>query len=80
MDTMVVKRLKAQALRDWEDDKHISSFATRLTREQQRLAAMSPPINISDEKKLQTYMENMWKRIDIFDEEFMTKWTARTHA
>ena len=41
---------------------------------------MSPPINISDEEKLQVYMENMWKRTDIFDEEFMTKWTNRPHA
>ena len=75
---MVVKRLKAKALRDWAEDEHISSFATRLTREQEKLAAMSPPINISNEEKLQTYMENIWKRTDIFDEEFMTKWTSRT--
>ena len=39
---------------------------------------MSPPITISDEEKLQTYMENMWRRTDIFDEDFMTKWTSRT--
>ena len=80
MDTMTVKRLKAEALRDWEADEHISSFVTRLTREQERLATMSPPINISDEEKLQIYMENMWKRTHIFDEEFMTKWTACPHA
>ena len=34
MDTLVIKRLKAEALRDWDEDEHISSFATRLTREQ----------------------------------------------
>ena len=34
MGTLVIKRLKAQALKDWDDDEHISSFATFLTREQ----------------------------------------------
>ena len=73
MDTMVIKRLKAQALRDWEEDEYISSFGTRLTREQRRLAALSPPITITDEEKLQTYMENMWRRTDIFDKKIMTE-------
>ena len=80
MDTLVIKRLKAEAPRDWEDDEHISSFATRLTREQERLAALSLPITITDEEKLQKYMEEMWKRTDIFDEKFMTEWTGRPHA
>ena len=80
MDTMVMKRLKVEALRDWEEDEHISSFATRLTRKQERLTAMSLPINISDKEKLQTYMENMWKRTDIFDKKIMTKWTSCTLA
>ena len=26
MDTLVIKRLKAEALRDWKEDKHISSI------------------------------------------------------
>ena len=34
MDTLVIKCLKAEALKDWDADKHISSFAIRLTREQ----------------------------------------------
>ena len=80
MDTMVITRLKAQALRDWDDEEHVTSFATHLTREQRRLAALSPPINITDEEKLQKYMEEMWKRTDIFDEKFMTEWTNRPHA
>ena len=80
MDTMVIKRLKAQALRDWEDEEYITSFATRLTREQRRLGALSLPINITDEEKLQKYMEEMWKRTDILDEKFMTEWTNQPHA
>ena len=73
MDTMIIKRLKAQALKDWDDDKHISPFATRLAREQRSLAALSPPITMRDKEKLQKYMEEMWKRTDIFDEKFMTE-------
>ena len=68
MDALVIKRLRAEASRDWDGDEHISSFATRLTREQERLASLSPPITITDEDKLQTYMEGMWNRTDIFDE------------
>ena len=56
MDTLVIKRLRAEALRTWDGEEHISTFATRLTREQERLATLSPPITISDEEKLQTYM------------------------
>ena len=80
MDTLVIKRLKAETLRDWNDDEYISSFPTRLTREQERLAALSPSITITYEDKLQKYMEEMWKRTDIFDEKFMTEWTGRPHA
>ena len=80
MDALVVKRLKAEALRDWNDDKHISSFTTCLTREQESLAALSPPITITDEDKLQKFMEEMWKQTNIFGEEFMTEWTGRPHA
>ena len=80
MDTLVIKRLRAEALRTWDGEEHISTFATRLTREQERLAALSPPITISDEEKLQTYMEAMWSRTDIFDELFMMEWTNRPHA
>ena len=80
MDTLVIKRLKAETLRDWNDDEYISSFATRLTREQERLATLSPTVNITDEDKLQKLMEEIWKQTDIFDEEFMTEWTGRPHA
>ena len=80
IDTLVIKRLKAEALRDWDGDEHISSFANRLTREQEHLAALSPPITITDKDKLQKYMEEMWKRTDIFDEKFMTEWTGRPYA
>ena len=64
---------RRKLLRDWEEEEHITSFATRMTREQQRLAALSPPINITDKEKLQKYMEEMWKRTDIFDKKFMNK-------
>ena len=80
MDTLVIKRLRAEALKAWDGEKHISTFTTRLTREQDRLTALSPPITITDEDKLQTYMEAMWSRTDIFDEKFMTEWTNRPHA
>ena len=73
MDTLIIKRLRAEALRDWDGDEHISTFATRLTRDQERLASLSLPITITDEDKLQTYMEAMWNQIDIFDEKFMTE-------
>ena len=44
------------------------------------MAALSPPITITDEDKLQKYMEEMWKRTNIFVEKFMTEWTGRLHA
>ena len=61
MDTLVIERLRAEALRDWGGDEYILSFATRHTREQERLASLSLPITITDEDKLQKYMKEMWK-------------------
>ena len=60
MDTRIIKCLIAKALRDWREDKHISSFVTRLTREQRRLSALSPSITITDEDKLQ----KTWRRCE----------------
>ena len=39
-----------------------------------------PPITITDKDKLQKFREEMWKRTDIFDKKFMTKWTNCSHA
>ena len=80
LDTMVIARLRKEALRGWEAEEHITSFGTRLDRQQRKLATFSPPIHISDEDKLQRYLEEMWKRTDVFDEKFMTEWTSRTIA
>ena len=79
MDTLVVKRLKAEALRDRRGQAHL---VLRDSAHQRAagLATLSPSITIIDEDKLQKLMEEMWKRTDIFDEKFMTEWTSRPIA
>ena len=80
LDTVVVKRLKANYYRGWDVAEHINSFGVRLNREQRKLSQYAPPIVISNADKVQHYLEQMWTRTDIFDEKFMTAWTARTIA
>lgn len=58
LDTLVIARLRKETLRDWGDE-HISPFATRLDREQRKLAALTPPITITDKGKLQKFLEEM---------------------
>ena len=80
LDTITIARLKKEALRGWGPDEHITSFGTRLSRDQQKLAEYSTPIVITDADKLQKYMEEMWTRTDMFDENFMMEWTLRPIA
>ena len=81
LDTVVVKRLRENYYRGWDNaNEHIESFGVRLSREQRKLRQYVPPIVISDADKTQHYLEQMWTRTDIFDEKFMTTWTAKTIA
>ena len=59
MDILVIKQLKKEALRELREEEHILSFATRLTREQRRLATLSLHITVTDEDKLLKFMEEM---------------------
>ena len=80
LDTVVVKRLKANYYRGWGVEEHINSFGVRLNREQRKLSQYVPPIIIPNADKCQHYLEQMWTRTDIFDQEFMTAWTKQTIA
>ena len=72
--------MKANYYRGWDVVEHINSFGVHLNREQRKLSQYAPPIVISNADKVQHYLEQMWTRTDIFDEKFMTAWTARTIA
>ena len=51
LDTEVIKRLKVDFYRGWDDEEHITSFYLRLTREQRKLSQYTPPVIISDADK-----------------------------
>jgi hypothetical protein len=63
--------------RGWEENEHISAFATRLDDEQAKLLADG--ITISDENKKSHYILEMWN-CKRFSEPVMSKWTNRLPA
>ena len=80
-----VGKLKKNFTHGWMHDEHVMSFAIHLNREQTRLAQYTPPITISDTDKNQHYMEEIWKRPDLFTQVTMTEWgqkalSNRTYA
>ena len=76
LDTNTIKRMKANLLRGWEEEE-LEAFGKRLEEERDDLARLSPPVNVSDQDLNQHYLEEMWKRTDIFDIHVMKKWTKR---
>ena len=78
MDVFVIKRLRAQYLRGWEEEEHIMSFRVRLLREQKSYLDYATPIIITDEELGQHYLEEVLKRTDIFGEKCITEWNEKT--
>ena len=76
LDTNTIKRLKANLLRGWEEG-DLEAFGKRLEEERDDLGRLTPPIVVSDADLNQHYLEEMWKRTDIFDCNIMKKWTKR---
>jgi len=75
LDTHTVKMLKKKLYRGWEEE-DVEGFKKRLTRESDRLGRLHKPIIVSDADLLQHYMEEMWKRTDVFDQHCMTDFIA----
>ena len=73
MDVFVIKRLRVQYLRGWEEEEHIMSFRVRLLREQKIYMDYATPIVITDEELGQHYLEEVLKRTDIFGEKCITE-------
>ena len=63
--------------RGWEEDEHISAFATRLDDEQAKLLADG--ITVSEENKMSNYILEMWNS-KRFSEPVMSKWTRKPPA
>jgi hypothetical protein len=63
--------------RGWEEDQHISAFATRLDDEQAKLLADG--ITISEENKISHYILEMWN-CKRFSEPVMSKWSKKPPA
>ena len=75
LDTTTIKRLRANFYRGWQEE-DLEGYRTRLEEERDNLGRLSTPITITDEDLLQHYLEEMWKRTDIFDKPIMTEFLA----
>ena len=72
LDVRAKKQLKAEFYAEWDSSiMHITAFGLKLNEEQQRLALLG--IVISDDDKLQFYMEQIYSS-NIFDKKEMVEW------
>ena len=74
LDEQVVEELKENWRRPWHPDEHITKFAIRLTKEQEKLAHHG--ITISNGDKKQHYMINIQKS-NMFDRPTMATWRKK---
>jgi len=75
LDIRAKKQLKAEFYADWDSSMiHITAFGLKLDEEQQRLALLG--IVISDDDKLQFYMEQIYSS-NMFDKKEMVEWETK---
>ena len=74
LDEVQIQRQKDKVLRGWEEE-DVDSFGSRLQEERDSLRRMTPPIEISDVDLNIHYMNEIWKRTDIYGERIMEEWT-----
>jgi len=69
------KELRKKLFRGWEEE-DVEGFKKRLLEERAALGRLYQPIIVSDADLLQHYLEEMWKRTDVFDQIVMTAFDA----
>ena len=76
VDTLVIKCLKNNFFRGWDEDKHIISFNVQLEKEQKKIRELTPPIQITDDELKQHWLEEMLMRANYFDQKCCTEFEA----
>ena len=76
MDEVQMQWMKDKVLRGWEED-DLEPFGARLKEERDEVGRLSPPIKITDEELNIHYMNQIWKRTDVFGLTIMEEWTNR---
>ena len=76
LDEVQMQKMKDKVLRGWEED-DLEPFDARLKEECDDVGRLSPPIKITDEELNIHYMNEIWKRTDVFGLTIMEEWTSR---
>lgn len=77
LDVHAKKKLKQDYYTEWDGEIHLTAFGKRLDDEQMRIERFG--ITISDEDKLQFYLEQMYAS-NTFDKKEMTEWENKAEA
>ena len=77
LDVHAKKKLKQDYYTEWDGEIHLTAFGKRLDDEQIRIERFG--ITISDEDKLQFYLEQMYAS-NTFDKKEMTEWENKSIA
>ncbi len=77
LDVHAKKNLRIAYYAEWDSEQHFTAFGKRLNDNQVRIERFG--ITISDEDKLQFYLEQMYAS-NHFDKKEMTEWENKTEA
>ena len=77
LDIQARKQIKLDYYTEWDSEIHLTAFGKRLDDEQIRIERFG--ITISDEDKLQFYLEQMYSS-NTFDKKEMTEWENKPEA